>query len=135
MTTSPRPIALCLFFGLSVLAPCGPSHAADKEVWLTSACYTLRLSVWNKLDNKPFTAKYTVTSKAGRVFSVERTATDPNSSEVTFPNDFKDEKLGIAASLNCFEGDRYDWTIHANGVLRDKGFIEFRRKKIVVSRE
>ncbi|MDP1611678.1 MAG: hypothetical protein Q8M11_11520 [Sulfuritalea sp.] len=130
-----RRIAWCLLVGLSAPGLCGSSQATDKEVWLTSACYTLRLSVWDKLDNKPFTAKYTVTSKGGRVFSVERTATDYNSSEVAFPNDFKDEKLGIAASLNCFEGDRYDWAIHANGVLRDKGFIEFRRKKVVVGRE
>ena len=100
--------------------------ARAEGVWLTSACYTFRLTVWDKLDDKQFKAKYTVTSGHGHAFVAEKTAADSNSSEVIFPDDFKDSK-GLQAWVDCKEGERYLWRIYSNGVLRDSGTISFSR--------
>ena len=101
-----------------------------KRVWQTSACYHLRLSVWDKMSQGRFVAKYVVTSADGRVFTAEKKATDDISSgEVFFPDHFRDAKTNIKAWVNCRYGENYSWEIYANGALIDSGTIVFSRKQ------
>jgi hypothetical protein len=108
-----------------------PSFGAElKPMWQTSACYKLRLSVNDKFSNEnSYVAKYIVKAADGRVFVAEKVATDMNSSEVFFPDDFRYEKLGVSASINCHFGLQYTWEIYVDNVLKDSGTIGFTRKK------
>lgn len=100
------------------------------RVWLTSACYTFHLSIWDKFEGAAEPAKFVITSNNGRVFVAERSATgDPSSSEVIFPDNFRDAKSNRAASVDCFNGEKYTWEIYINDVLRDSGTIGFTRNQ------
>lgn len=88
------------------------------------------MSVNNKFSNNEiYAAKYIVKAADGRVFVAEKNATDMNSSEVVFPRDFRDAKLGISAWIDCHFGQNYVWQIYVNGVLKDSGTIGFTRDK------
>lgn len=108
-----------------------PSFGAElKPIWLTSACYELTMSAHNKLSNeKSYVAKYILKAADGRVFVVEKVATDSSSSEVVFPKDFRYEKLDISASIDCHFGQQYTWEIYVDNILKDSGTIGFTRKK------
>jgi hypothetical protein len=108
-----------------------PSFGAGlKPMWQTSACYQLRMSVNDKFSNdNSYVAKYIVKAADGRVFVAEKAATDMNSSEVFFPDSFRDEKLGISAFIDCHNGQQYTWQIYVDNVLKDSGTIGFTRKK------
>jgi hypothetical protein len=101
-----------------------------KRVWQTSVCYHFRLSVWDKMNQGNYHAKYIVTSSDGRVFVAEKNATeDSNTAEVAFPDNFRDEKNKLKAWINCRYGESYMWDIYANGALIDSGTIAVSRKK------
>lgn len=101
-----------------------------KRAWQTSVCYHFRLSVWDKLSQGNYRAKYTVTSSDGRVFVAEKNATeDSNTAEVAFPDNFRDAQNNIKAWINCRYGENYTWNIYANGALIDSGTIAVSRKK------
>ena len=121
--------SLCMMTALVLFS--APSAGEEvKRVWQTSACYHLRLSVWDKMGQGRFLAKYIVTSTDGRVFVAERKATDDiNSAEVFFPDHFRDAKSNIKAWVNCRYGENYSWDIYANGALIDSGTIVFSRKQ------
>ena len=101
-----------------------------KRAWQTSACYHLRLSVWDKMSQGRYLAKYVVTSADGRIFVAEKKATDDTSTaEVIFPDNFRDESSKLKAWINCRPGENYSWDIYANGTLIDSGTIVFSKKK------
>lgn len=108
-----------------------PSFGAElKPIWQTSACYKLRLSVNDKLSNdNSYVAKYIVKAADGSVFVAEKVATDMNSSEVFFPDNFRYAKLDIPAFIDCHFGQTYTWEIYVDDVLKDSGTIGFTRKK------
>lgn len=116
----------------AVLAPLSTLSAAEevKRVWQTSACYHLRLSVWDKMSQGRYLAKYIVTSTDGSVFVAEKKATDdPNTAEVIFPDNFRDENTRLKAWINCRYGESYSWDTYANGTLIDSGTIVFSKRK------
>lgn len=106
-----------------------PSFGAElKPIWQTSACYKLRLSVNDKLSNdNSYVAKYIVKAADGSVFVAEKVATDMNSSEVVFPEGFRDEKTKLQAYADCHYGQKYAWEIYVDNVLIDSGTIGFTR--------
>lgn len=117
---------------LIVLAIFSAQSAGEdsRRVWQTSVCYQLRLSVGDKLSQGRYSAKYIVTSSDGRVFIAEnKTATDSNTAEVIFPNNFREENTNLKAWVNCRYGENYSWDIYANGELIDSGSIVFSKKK------
>lgn len=108
------------------------SAEESKSVWLTSACYQLKLTVNDKLSvKKKYVATYIVTSSKGETYIAEKLATsaDRHSSDVVFPGDFKNKRTNLQAYANCFEGDKYNWQIFVDGDLKDSGFLEFKREK------
>ena len=103
-----------------------------KPIWLTSACYQLRLSVSDKLSvKKTYIAKYIVKSSDGETYFAEKAAIagDVTSEEVIFPDGFHNQKTKLQAYADCFDGQKYTWEIYADNVLIDSGTLEFRRKK------
>ncbi len=103
-----------------------------KPIWLTPACYQLKLSVYDKLSiKKNYIAKYIVRTADGEIYFAERaaTASDVGSSEVIFPDSFRGERTRLQAYADCHYGQKYIWEIYADNVLVDSGTIEFTRKK------
>lgn len=103
-----------------------------KPIWLTNACYQLRLSVNDKLSVREiYTAKYVVKATDGKTYVAERSATakDITSSEVIFPDGFKEEKTSLQAYADCHYGKQYTWEIYVDGALIDSGTIGFTRSK------
>jgi len=122
-----------LFVSILILVGCygPPAFAGElKPLWLTHACYEFTMSVNNKFSNaKNYVAKYVLKAAKGSIFVAKKTATDFNSAMVVFPKDFRNEKLGISASIDCYFGQQYTWEIYVDDVLKDSGTIGFTRKK------
>lgn len=111
-----------------------PTLGAElKPIWLTSACYQLRLSANDKLSSKgSHVAKYIVRAADGEIYLAEKAvmATDVVSSEVIFPDSFRNKNTHLQAYADCHYGQRYIWEIYVDKVLIDSGAIEFTRKKL-----
>jgi hypothetical protein len=104
-----------------------------KRKWLGSACYQMRLGVWDKLMEGPYLARYVFKSDDGRIFVAEKNGNDDsNTARVVFPDDFHEEKIFQGKTINmpagyCDDGS-YTWYIYANGILFDTGTIAFSKK-------
>jgi len=109
------------------------SAEEPKSIWITSACYQLKLTANDKLSvKKNYVATYLVTSSKGETYIAKKLATssDRHSGDVVFPDDFKNKKTNLQAYADCFEGDRYNWQIFVDDDLKDSGFLEFKREKL-----
>ncbi|GAB5606509.1 hypothetical protein [Sideroxyarcus sp. TK5] len=101
-----------------------------KRAWRGSACYQMRLGVWDKLMEGPYLARYVFKTDDGRIFVAERNGDDDsNTAEVVFPDDFQEERMFqgkkvILPAGHCSQGS-YTWYIYANGVLFETGKIAF----------
>jgi hypothetical protein len=93
--------------------------------WLISIpCNSFKLTVWDKLSDKQYLAKYVVTSSDGEVFVAERNATDHNSAMVVFPDDFQEQQKKIRAWMSCVQMS-YKWSVYADNVLVDQGLVSY----------
>lgn len=102
-----------------------------KPIWLTSAGFTLKLGVNDKLMNETtYSARYIVRSQSGLSFVAEKKGSAVNAAyaDATFPEDFHEQKSGQKAWAGCDDG-KYIWEIYVNGSLIDSGFIECKRTK------
>lgn len=104
--------------------------------WLEVTDPQIKLGVWDKNNFKEtFNARYVVKCESGTTFVAERavTSSNPESSNVMFPNDFHLEKKGLESYKvhGCGEGRhgmKLIWSIYADDVLIDSGTMIFTRK-------
>jgi hypothetical protein len=111
-------MAFCAF-----LLSTGAHGDEPKPVWLTSVDFTFSLNVREKLMLSPtYKAKYVVKTADGRTFVAERQGKEDQGdhSKVIFPNDFREDRLGMNAWAAC-DGAEYFWEIYANGKFIEGG--------------
>ncbi|MBU1214988.1 MAG: hypothetical protein KKF58_05820 [Gammaproteobacteria bacterium] len=104
-----------------------------KRAWRGSACYQMRLGVWDKLMEGPYLARYVFKTDDGRIFVAERNGDDDSSTaDVVFPDDFHEEVIFKGKKVDMPAGHcsqrNYTWYIYANDILFDTGTITFSKK-------
>ena len=105
------------------------SSEAIEPVWLTAACYELKLSAWDKFGTKDYKVTYIVKSDTGSEFIAEFNANGHNSSAVVFPKDFTDKNSSKKASLSCHGTTEYIWEIYVEDKLKESGNVSFSRRR------
>jgi hypothetical protein len=101
-------------------------YLEDNRVWMISACPSMVMNAWDKLgaDNGA-RIDYTVKTRDGKTYSVSRTRKggDSNTSQVVFPDDFRETSTG---KFPFCQGDAtYDWSIAIDGAIRKAGTMRF----------
>ena len=123
--------SILLASGLALFTTTSTAEEKIKRQWQTSACFNFSLSVWDKKSQGHYLAKYIVTAADGKVFVAEKKAGDnPDTAQVTFPDNFRDKDTNLKAWINCSQGESYAWEMYADGMLVESGTFVISRKKV-----
>lgn len=107
------------------------SSAQAKPLWITAACFSLNMSVFDKLgSSKNEHIVFHVTSSDGTVYVSKMITSNIGDISVSFPKDFIYEKAQLPANVDCNNGSKYDWKILVENNLIDSGTVEFKRNKL-----
>lgn len=107
------------------------SIAQAKPLWITSSCFSLNMSVFDKLgSSKNEHIVFHVISSDGTVYVSKRITSNIGDVSVSFPKDFIYEKAQLPANIDCNNASKYDWKILVENNLIDSGTVEFKRNKL-----
>lgn len=116
-------------FITALLFTASSSVFAIDPLWLTSACYEMKFTAWDKFGSENYKVTYKVNSDIGTEYIAEFSASGHNSSTVVFPRDFIEVGRGKQAAVSCHGSTKYSWKIFVQDELKDMGSIVFSRGK------